>query len=633
MARTARVLRLTPASERRRCVWRRRTFRVLILATMGLCSCTATRPTASKSARDPFLPVASEQPPIGRSSVDLQITAEPASASQNPGQGAPHPSPRKSQPVADLPPTAAKLPVAVQAIEAEHTRVQSIEKPETAAIPETAATPETADVADTAEIPEVAEASETTENSETAEVPETAEAPQTVEVETTENSETAEVAVTAELPEAVDALQPAGQGPSTPAAAGVDEATQPAAQEPAAQKSTADPEVSDTPISEPQATRSEAAPATVTQVQYESRASWQTARRAIPEKLQAEFSTGKPVVTAAEFRAAEPRVEIQQLVHQQVADTSKPAVPELLEHEDEYLFDGGDRAHPVHYGQHARHGLDTEDTVAEYTDHTGQSHVRATNRVAIYAPRFGAVRSLSAPRLDTSVDRLASATETTRGSKLRNQVVPNSHVENQRIDGVRMRARVSGLSNEQIQFKVAQANRLTSHTKLQNAYMDLAFIGRGVFEQSDAAYLAYGVQAALNWTQDKFPMIHASDTASQSVTAQFQAQQYLGVETEKKQIGDLRIVKMADRKFADAGDVVTFTIRYDNLGERELREIRIVDNLTPRLAFIDDSASSDRPGNIVIEDNAEGSEVLRFDLDGVLRGGTGGVITFQTKVR
>ena len=128
-------------------------------------------------------------------------------------------------------------------------------------------------------------------------------------------------------------------------------------------------------------------------------------------------------------------------------------------------------------------------------------------------------------------------------------------------------------------------------------------------------------------------MIHASDTASQSVAAQFQAQQYLGVETEKKQIGDLRIVKMADRKFADSGDVVTFTIRYDNLGERELREIRIVDNLTPRLMFIDDSASSDRPGNIVIEDNAEGSEVLRFDLDGVLPGESGGVITFQTKVR
>lgn len=348
------------------------------------------------------------------------------------------------------------------------------------------------------------------------------------------------------------------------------------------------------------------------------------------QKQSAISKQRRPAVMLTEFRAAEARVPIRQAMHSEGASA---AGSNQVEHADEYLLDGGDRANPVHYGQQQRLGLDTEDTIAEFTDDTGQSHVRATNRVAIYAPRFGAVRTISSPRQDTSVARLASATETTRGSKLRNRVAANSHVENQSLDGIRMRARVSGLSNEQGQSKVAQTNRLTTHTKLQNAYMDLAFIGRGVLEQSDEAHLAYGVQAALHWTQDKFPMIHASDASSQSLVAQFQAQQYTGIEDEKKVKGDLRIVKIADRKFAKAGDVVTFTIRYDNLGERELRQIRIVDNLTPRLAFVDGSATSDRPGNIVVEDNAEGSEVLEFVLDGVLPGKSGGVVTFQTTVR
>jgi len=40
-----------------------------------------------------------------------------------------------------------------------------------------------------------------------------------------------------------------------------------------------------------------------------------------------------------------------------------------------------------------RLGLDTEDTVAEYTDHLGRRRVKPTNRVAVYAPRFAAVRT------------------------------------------------------------------------------------------------------------------------------------------------------------------------------------------------------------------------------------------------
>jgi len=59
----------------------------------------------------------------------------------------------------------------------------------------------------------------------------------------------------------------------------------------------------------------------------------------------------------------------------------------------------------------------------------------------------------------------------------------------------------------------------------------------------------------------------------------------------------------------------------------------IVDNLTPRLEYVDDSATCDLNGHLVTEDNGEGSLVLKWELDEPLAGRTGGVVTFQARVR
>jgi len=107
----------------------------------------------------------------------------------------------------------------------------------------------------------------------------------------------------------------------------------------------------------------------------------------------------------------------------------------------------------------------------------------------------------------------------------------------------------------------------------------------------------------------------------------------VGLEEEELPDGELRIVKLADKKIAQPGDVITFTIRYDNLGGRPLHHIRIIDNLTPRLVYIDQSADSDRDGRLVVEDNEEGSLVLKFEIAEPLPGKTGGVVTFKARVR
>ena len=300
---------------------------------------------------------------------------------------------------------------------------------------------------------------------------------------------------------------------------------------------------------------------------------------------------------------------------------------------DEYLFDGGDRGMPLHYGPFHQFGVETEDTIAEYTDHTGRRHVLPTNRVAIYAPRFAAIRSVSSPNTGTSVRRVAICDELDRGLHVRSRATPTYHNQNRASEDVRMRSRVSGLEDQVSRLGVRQASAVSGHVKLINLGETRTSSRHDRLEQTTGAVQAEGVQAALVWSRRQYPVVAASLSASQDVYASFKPEEYVGLEDEHKTTGRLKIVKSADKRVAASGDEILFTIRYENLGDRELLHVRVVDNLTPRLEFVENSATSDRPGGIVVEDNEEGSLVLRFQLDDPLPGHTGGVITFKTRVR
>jgi uncharacterized repeat protein (TIGR01451 family) len=300
---------------------------------------------------------------------------------------------------------------------------------------------------------------------------------------------------------------------------------------------------------------------------------------------------------------------------------------------DEYLLDGGDRDHPVHYQGQYRDGLETEDTISEYIDHTGQPHMKATNRVAIYAPRFASVRAVTTPSGDTAVGRLAGMHETSRDSGVSNRVGPQRHTDSQRLGGVRVRSRASGVNTREWQSGTVNVAALKSHSKLLNTYEELSYFLRGEILHANEARLAAGIEAAVAWTRDENPRLIAQLGSLHEVTTKFRLAEIVGVEDPRKEPGRLEIVKVANRSTAKPGDIVTFAIRYENKGEREVTDVRIVDNLTPRLEYIEDSATSDREGDIVVQDNDEGSVVLTFKLDKPLKEKTSGVVTFQCRVR
>ena len=90
---------------------------------------------------------------------------------------------------------------------------------------------------------------------------------------------------------------------------------------------------------------------------------------------------------------------------------------------------------------------------------------------------------------------------------------------------------------------------------------------------------------------------------------------------------------MASKSFAQPGEVVEFTLRYDNIGNREIGNVTIVDNLTTRLEYVPESAKSSLPADFSTEPNDHGSVVLRWEIRDPLKAGKGGILQFKCKVR
>jgi uncharacterized repeat protein (TIGR01451 family) len=174
----------------------------------------------------------------------------------------------------------------------------------------------------------------------------------------------------------------------------------------------------------------------------------------------------------------------------------------------------------------------------------------------------------------------------------------------------------------------------------QNRKVDEGHEGRdvkspGIFHRKDGIEIAEQMQNAITWTRDQFPVITATTTNASEISARFKVQQKVGVRDERETRGNVRIVKLADRDEARPGDTITFTINFQNTGDFDVYDVSIVDNLTPRLAYVSGSAEIDEkhPGEVSVEPNGEGSEILTFKLDKPLKGHTGGTITFEAVVR
>lgn len=300
---------------------------------------------------------------------------------------------------------------------------------------------------------------------------------------------------------------------------------------------------------------------------------------------------------------------------------------------DEYLADGGDRKLPVHYHGAQRLGFDTEDTIAEFTDQHGKSRVRASNRVAVYAPRFGSVQVAESFKSDVQVQQLFKAVDSAGASALNLGAEPHEAVALDGMTVVESRKRADGAETHRGQLQMGQATRAGENRKVDQGMQFQSLSIQEILQRDHGAVYQQNVKNALAWSRRLFPVLSASTSQATQVQARFTAQAVIGLEDNRAKQSDIHIVKMADRETAVAGDTIHFTIRYINTGDYDLSNVQIVDNLTPRLQYIADSAETDRAGEVLTEPNDEGSVILTFVLDEPLPARKTGTIEFDVRVK
>jgi len=300
---------------------------------------------------------------------------------------------------------------------------------------------------------------------------------------------------------------------------------------------------------------------------------------------------------------------------------------------DEYLCDGGDRELDVRLGRDGIYqGLDMEDTVASYRTKSGEIKVEASNKVCIYAPRYASVRKITG--ITVHQQHLVAST-------MRENLGLISEQQNLKSDFVRQRDELS------TGRKLLAANDFRSHAGTEVSddivmlgavqrqllpYENFNMIRAGVTDESEKPKLARRVLAAFTWAGDEGIKVAANGVQLQEAVNGSAANDFVVYEIPKGK-PKLRIAKLASTDNALPGDTVDFTIRFDNLGDETLKEVAVVDNLTPRLEVIPDSVSCSVEAEFHTSVNEGESLTLRWTLAEPLEINKGGVIHFRCKVR
>jgi uncharacterized repeat protein (TIGR01451 family) len=301
--------------------------------------------------------------------------------------------------------------------------------------------------------------------------------------------------------------------------------------------------------------------------------------------------------------------------------------------EDEYIRDGGDEGRPagvVHDKQVV--GLEMEDAVAHYDTLDGRTVVEPSNEVYLYAPRFGAVRQVVG--LVSNEERQKAA-----GVELPQKLGVPTTV--QKLAGAKQNVQPSGeiAARPPVALRSKQARDVISTVLGPRGFQDgfkpyenLAIIRRGVVREAEMPLLARGSTAAIAWSHTQAVQILLE---RQGAMAEVKYDEAMSIYTASSPPGcpKLRLVKVASTPFAQPGDTVDFTLRFDNIGNQPLGNVTILDSLNTRLEYVEGSAQCSVEAKFSAQPNEGGSMVVRCEVSKPLQPGKGGVLRFRCRVR
>ena len=299
---------------------------------------------------------------------------------------------------------------------------------------------------------------------------------------------------------------------------------------------------------------------------------------------------------------------------------------------DEYLCNGGDHDLQVNVKPDwTVNGLHEGDAVVHYDTVDGKVEIVPTCEVCIYAPRFAAVRQILGVELHEQHELTAGVEQPMRAGQqeelaqvttVLQQVEPGRNLKVDTLNAFRERTLGVGL----------EATKMPAVTeKSFLPYEDFLIIRRGVFDNSEKARLNPWLQAAVAWSHDAALQVMIDGKRAVESSNAVPLQSIYTYDSGGKPC--LRVCKVASKANARPGETVDFTIRFDNLGETEIGNVTVIDNLNTRLAYIPDSQECSLDATFSAQDNEHYSQVLRWEIKAPLPVGHGGVIRFQCRVQ
>ncbi|MBI82448.1 MAG: hypothetical protein CMJ81_04565 [Planctomycetaceae bacterium] len=299
---------------------------------------------------------------------------------------------------------------------------------------------------------------------------------------------------------------------------------------------------------------------------------------------------------------------------------------------DEYICDGGDgqfrsKVKP----DRSVIGLEIEDTIAHFDTLDGRTLVAPTRRVCIYAPRFASARKISgiaenqqheqmvefeAP-LQPSVD-----TDTVIATTVLQRTQPRGQIGRRPVNLFREQLRVRTV------FRPRQIGTLREGILPHEASPVIQY---GEYGQAENYQLAQSIEAAQTWSHPVGVQVVIDATQPVAETAYEHTGVLYKLDPQGK--AQLCVVKVASKQSALPGDLIHFTLRYDNTGNEQLQNITLLDNLSPRLEYVPQSAESSLKADFSTQANSVESLVLRWEIKEPLQPGQGGLIRFQCRVR
>ncbi|MEL6894828.1 MAG: hypothetical protein AAFP90_01855 [Planctomycetota bacterium] len=300
----------------------------------------------------------------------------------------------------------------------------------------------------------------------------------------------------------------------------------------------------------------------------------------------------------------------------------------------EYLCDGGDRdprAVAVKGKQEPIAGVEMQDTVARYTDPLGRIDVTASNRVCVYAPRFAAVRHVSGAEIGQK-NVMAGGIQMNEALISADLAQPGLVVAD--VDGPNLKSRAAGpdaVRGRDLGVPITGADALLLAKDYLAALENRINLLPGQFDDLDRITITTGVLNAITWSHENSVEVEVKDLRTQISRSTLRAEEVSVVHLPG---GRLHLTKMADRGAAKSGDLVTFMLRMDNVGEGDLEDVVVTDNLVPRLAYVENSQqASVQTLQFSTTPNSGMSTRLSWKLTEPLKRGESVTITFQARVR